>query len=192
MNLIKNSLKAAITIALALLVSCTTRTKQSQTTAQLPKTGFIPAANHDNGWQKLADGPVLGNSELGTCFDVNVIPDGPSKYNMYFSWRPKMAIAVSRSENGTYWTDPVIVLEHDETSGWEDNLNRSCTIFWNGKYHMWYTGQARGRQFKSVKWLYFKSKPSWTAYPMNSDPSNLPLYHSCQRLFSLSRNTLGL
>ena len=144
MNLIKNSLKATITIALALLVSCTIRTKQSQTTAQLPKTGFIPAANHDNGWQKLADGPVLGNSEMGTCFDVNVIPDGPSKYNMYFSWRPKMAIAVSRSENGTDWTDPVIVLEHDETSGWEDNLNRSCTLFWNGKYHMWYTGQARG------------------------------------------------
>ena len=94
MNLIKNSLKATITIALALLVSCTIRTKQSQTTAQLPKTGFIPAANHDNGWQKLADGPVLGNSEMGTCFDVNVIPDGPSKYNMYFSWRPKMAISL--------------------------------------------------------------------------------------------------
>ena len=135
---------AATVAILVLFASCGTRQKQVNPLPQVSETGFIPAESHDNGWVKPAGGPVLGNPEIGTCFDVNVIPDGPAKYNMYFSWRPKMAIAVSRSENGTEWSDPVIVLEHDETSGWEDNLNRSCTIFWNGKYHMWYTGQARG------------------------------------------------
>ena len=105
---------------------------------------FIPSATHENGWVKWAKGPVLGGPELGTCFDVNVIPHGSAKYNMYFSWRPKKAIALSRSEDGVNWSEPKIVLEFDESSGWEDNLNRASVIFWKGKYHMWYTGQARG------------------------------------------------
>ena len=35
-------------------------------------------------------------------------------------------------------------LEVDETSGWEDNINRASVWFKDGVYHMWYTGQARG------------------------------------------------
>ena len=101
------------------------------------------AATPHGGWAKYKTNPVLGSPELGTCFDVNVIAKGSAKYNMYFSWRPMKAIALVRSDDGVTWTDPEICLQHDETSGWEDNLNRSCTIFWNGEYHMWYTGQAR-------------------------------------------------
>lgn len=51
---------------------------------------------------------------------------------MYFSWRPQKAIALSHSDDGINWTDPAIVLEYDSTSGWEDNLNRSCTLFYIG------------------------------------------------------------
>ena len=102
------------------------------------------AATPHGGWTKYEKNPVLGSPELGTCFDVNVIAKGSAKYNMYFSWRPLKAIALVRSNDGVNWTEPEICLRHDETSGWEDNLNRSCTIFWNGEYHMWYTGQARG------------------------------------------------
>lgn len=98
----------------------------------------------DPTWVKHSANPVLGGPELGTCFDVNIIAQGKAKYNMYFSWRPQKSIALSYSDNGTQWTDPVIVLSFDETSGWEDDLNRSCTLYYNGKYHMWYTGQARG------------------------------------------------
>lgn len=98
----------------------------------------------DNGWKKWGDGPVFGSIETGTCFDVNVIPEGSAKYNMYFSWRPKKALALVRSEDGINWGEPEIILEHDETSGWEDNINRSCTLFWNGQYHLWYVGQAQG------------------------------------------------
>ena len=125
---------------LMVCVACSTSPKQKAEVEPLV-ADFIPAASHDNGWQKRGEGPVLGSPELGTCFDVNVIPDGSAKYNMYFSWRPKKAIALSRSEDGLTWTDPKIVLEYDGSSGWEDDLNRSCTLFLHGVYHMWYTGR---------------------------------------------------
>lgn len=111
--------------------------------ATAEKNGYVHSAKVKKSWVKYEGNPVLGNAELGTCFDVNVISEGTARYNMYFSWRPKKAIALSRSDDGINWTDPEIVLEYDSTSGWEDDLNRSCTLFWNGKYHMWYTGQAR-------------------------------------------------
>ena len=96
------------------------------------------------GWVKYKGSPVLGGEEIGTCFDVNVIREGNANYNMYFSWRPKAAVAISQSEDGIKWSEPVIVLHRDTTSGWEDEVNRSCTLYWNGQYHMWYVGQARG------------------------------------------------
>ena len=96
-------------------------------------------------WQKHPANPVMGDPvRLGTCFDVNVIPGRTAKYDMYFSWRPNKAIALCSSADGIKWTEPEIVLANDPTSGWEDNLNRSCTVVKDGKYHMWYTGQARG------------------------------------------------
>ncbi|HOR96888.1 MAG TPA: hypothetical protein PLZ74_00775 [Kiritimatiellia bacterium] len=96
-------------------------------------------------WEKYAGNPVLGNAKLGTCFDVNVVTNGPAPYTMYFSWRPKKAIALVRSDDALSWTqEPEICLEADPTSGWEDDLNRSCTVFKDGKWHMWYTGQAKG------------------------------------------------
>ncbi len=94
-----------------------------------------------SGWVKYEGNPVLGNAELGTCFDVNVIIEGSAVYNMYFSWRPKNSIAVSRSDDGISWSYPEIVLPENPGSGWEDIVNRSCTLYWNGQYHMWYTGQ---------------------------------------------------
>lgn len=136
-------MKYCFPIVLMVCVACSTSPKQ-KTGVGTSDAAFIPAATHENGWLKRGEGPVLGGPEMGTCFDVNVIPDGSAKYNMYFSWRPKKAIALSRSEDGVSWTDPKIVLEYEESSGWEDDLNRSCTLFLNGVYHMWYTGQARG------------------------------------------------
>ena len=94
------------------------------------------------GWVKYEGNPVLGGPELGTCFDANVIAEGQAPLNMYFSWRPRKSIALSRSQDGMSWTEPQIVLDCDSTSGWEDLVNRSTTIYWKGQYHMWYTGQV--------------------------------------------------
>ena len=96
-------------------------------------------------WRKCERNPVLGGPRLGTCFDVNVVTNGPAPYTMYFSWRPKKAIALVRSADAMKWTqEPEICLSADPTSGWEDDLNRSCTVFKDGVWHMWYTGQAKG------------------------------------------------
>jgi len=96
-------------------------------------------------WQPYAGNPVLGNDRLGTCFDVNVLTNGPAPYTMYFSWRPRRAIALVRSDDGFNWTqEPEICLERDPGCGWEDNLNRSTTVYRDGVWHMWYTGQAKG------------------------------------------------
>ncbi|MBP5545387.1 MAG: hypothetical protein ILM98_15050 [Kiritimatiellae bacterium] len=45
-------------------------------------------------WTKFEDNPILGGERLGTCFDVNVVRDGPAPWTMYFSWRPRKAIAL--------------------------------------------------------------------------------------------------
>ena len=104
---------------------------------------FAGAAD-GNGWVKYAGNPVMGSPELGTCFDLNVVPWGSAKYNNYFSWRPQKCIALARSADGVTWTAPVKCLECDPSSGWEDDLNRASVWYKDGTYHMWYTGQARG------------------------------------------------
>ena len=102
-------------------------------------------------WKSYEKNPVLGNEKLGTCFDVNVVTDGPAPYTMYFSWRPKKAIALVRSEDGFRWAqEPEICLEADKSSGWEEDLNRSCTVKKDGLWHMWYTGQAWNNKKKTM------------------------------------------
>ena len=103
---------------------------------------FAAAATAGN-WTPYAGNPVLGNGKLGTCFDVNVVTDGPAPYTMYFSWRPKKAIALVRSTDGFNWTqEPEICLAPNPASGWEDLVNRSVTVKKDGVWHMWYTGQV--------------------------------------------------
>ncbi|MBP5639127.1 MAG: hypothetical protein J6X55_06595 [Victivallales bacterium] len=95
------------------------------------------------GWLKYEGNPVLGNAEMGTCFDVNV-DKFEGKFRMYFSWRPKKSLAVCHGMDGIHWSEPEIILTPDDTSGWEDDVNRNCVLKINGVYHLWFTGQARG------------------------------------------------
>lgn len=97
-------------------------------------------------FQKYENNPVFGGGELGTCFDVYVSRD-KGRYRMDFSWRPEKALAVTFSDDGIHWEDPIITLAANPDSGWEDKLNRNCVIQVDGKYKMWYTGQARGHSF---------------------------------------------
>jgi len=90
--------------------------------------------------------PIYGGAATGTIFDVFVTKK-ENKYRMDFSWRPQKALAVAFSDDGLAWSFPEKVMEHDSESGWEDDINRNGFIFRNGRYEMWYTGQAGGKSF---------------------------------------------
>ena len=95
---------------------------------------------------KHENNPVMGGPETGTCFDVYVTREN-GRYRMDFSWRPKKSLAVTFSDDGIHWEEPQITLAYDETTGWEDDINRNCVLNIDGTYKMWYTGQARGFSF---------------------------------------------
>jgi Glycosyl hydrolases family 32 N-terminal domain len=105
------------------------------------------------GWYKYPGNPVLGG-KLGTCFDICLLKHG-NEYLMWFSWRPKQSIALVKSTDGIHWTTPVIVLGPNRKSGWEADINRPVVIKRSDGYHMWYTGQARGK--------------SWIGYAVSQD-----------------------
>lgn len=108
-------------------------------TARLPAVGEEGAA----GWGKYRGNPVLGGKH-GTCFDVCVLKEG-DRYRMWLSWRPKASIAVAESRDGLTWSEPRIVLGPRKETGWEDDVNRPVVVRRTDGYHLWYTGQARGR-----------------------------------------------
>ena len=54
---------------------------------------------------------------------------------------------MSRSDDGIHWTDPVITMQNDPACGWMDNLNRNHVLKKDDGWHMWFTGQARGRSY---------------------------------------------
>ena len=56
-------------------------------------------------------------------------------------------MAVTFSDDGINWEEPRITLHNNLESGWEDDINRNCVLKIDGKYKMWYTGQARGYSF---------------------------------------------
>jgi predicted GH43/DUF377 family glycosyl hydrolase len=99
-----------------------------------------------SGWTKYPNNPVLGG-KLGTCFDVSLLKENAT-YQMYFSWRPKRSVALVESSDGIHWSDPpVIVLSPNDKTDWEQDINRPVVVKKSDGYHMWYTGQARGRSW---------------------------------------------
>jgi predicted GH43/DUF377 family glycosyl hydrolase len=95
---------------------------------------------------------VLGG-KLGTCFDVAVLRDG-ARYRMWFSWRPKKSVALTESEDGIHWSEPVIVLAPNPATKWEEDLNRPVVVKRGEEYHLWYTGQAGEKS-----WIGYATSP---------------------------------
>ena len=95
---------------------------------------------------KYENNPILGNTELGTCFDVYVTKES-ERYRMDFSWRPKKSLAVTFSDDGIHWEMPQTTLAFDDNTGWEERVTRNCVLKIDNKYKMWYTGHARGYCF---------------------------------------------
>lgn len=112
-------------------------------------------------FKKYANNPVFGSGEIGTAFDVYVTKED-NQYRMDFSWRRKKACAVTFSKDGIHWSEPQITLAYDESTGWEDDLNRNCVLKIDGVYKMWYTGQARGYSYigyaESTDGIHFERK----------------------------------
>ena len=114
------------------------------------------------GWVKYENNPVLGG-DLGTCFDVALLKENES-YRMWFSWRPRKSVALVESADGINWSRPRIVLGPKPDSGWEDDINRPTVVRQNGTYHMWYTGQARGRS-----WIGYATSPDGVTWKRIAD-----------------------
>lgn len=102
-----------------------------------------PETVEDTGWTKYQGNPVLGG-QYGTCFDICVLRES-GKFRMWVSWRPKQSVAITESADGIHWKPPGIVLGPRPETGWEDDINRPIVVRREGGYHMWYTGQAKGR-----------------------------------------------
>jgi len=96
------------------------------------------------GWNKSEANPIMGG-KYGTCFDISVLREG-DRYRMWLSWRPKQSVALVESKDGIHWSEPPkSVLGPRPETGWEDDINRPVVIKRKNGYHMWYTGQAKGR-----------------------------------------------
>lgn len=118
-----------------------------------PKAKYTSA-----GWVKYAGNPVLGG-DYGTCFDVALLREN-GLYRMWFSWRPKHSIALVESKDGIHWSEPEIVLAPDPSTGWEDDINRPVVVRREDGYHMWYTGQSKGRSW--IGYASGKDGRTWT------------------------------
>jgi hypothetical protein len=124
-------------------------------TANLPQTS--------SGWMKSEHNPLIGGRELGTVFDIAVLRED-GKYRMWGSWRPKKALALFESVDGIRWSEPLIVLAADPSTGWEDDINRPTVVRRADGYHLWYTGQARGHS-----WIGYATSPDGKVWTRRSD-----------------------
>ncbi|MCL1919944.1 MAG: hypothetical protein FWG50_02530 [Kiritimatiellaeota bacterium] len=132
--------------------------------------GWVCAMTAQAGeWRKHEGNPVLGGKH-GTCFDISVLREDAG-YRMWVSWRPKASLALVESKDGLAWSDPpVVVLPPRKETGWEDDINRPVVLKKDGLYHLWYTGQAKGRSSighatsaDGVQWTRHSDKPVLTA-----------------------------
>lgn len=121
-------------------------------------------AGKDTGWVKYQGNPVLGG-QYGTCFDLCVLREA-GRFKMWFSWRPKKSVALTESIDGIHWDPPQIVLGPLGETNWEDDINRPVVVHRQDAYHMWYTGQARGKSSigyatsaDGVKWTRKSDRP---------------------------------
>ena len=111
---------ALLTVLQAGLAFAPALAQTKQVADRLPtenQTGFSPDRRQAAaGWVKYAGNPVLGG-EPGTCFDVSVLKEA-GVFKMWFSWRPKAAVALVESKDGIHWSKPVIVLGPNAATSW--------------------------------------------------------------------------
>lgn len=98
-------------------------------------------------FEKFKDNPIFGSDETGTLFDVFVTTGRDGRLRMDLSTRRNNSLSVSFSDDGINWSVPQTTLPPDESSGWEDAVNRNCVLKIGDTYKMWFTGQAHGNSY---------------------------------------------
>ncbi len=114
------------------------------------------------GWVKHPSNPVLGG-DLGTCFDISVLKD-EDRYRMWFSWRPRKSLALVESRDGIEWNEPVLILEPNPETDWEELINRPVVLRRDDGYHLWYTGMTREKS-----WIGYATSPDGVTWERQSD-----------------------
>jgi beta-1,2-mannobiose phosphorylase / 1,2-beta-oligomannan phosphorylase len=110
-----------------------------------------------SGWVKSPANPILRWEDHGTCFDPSILVDEAPypKYRLYFSWRPKNAIAIIESDDALHWSEPRVVLAGvPNSSRFETHINRQTVVKRAGVYHMWYSGQGADRTAPRHAWIF--------------------------------------
>ena len=115
------------------------------------------------GWKKYEGNPLIGGGKLGTVFDIIVLKED-DKYRMWGSWRPKGSLALFESKDGKHWSEPEIVLPPNPATGWENDINRPSVVKRDDGYHLWYTGQAKGKS-----WIGYATSPDGRSWRRMSD-----------------------
>lgn len=97
-------------------------------------------ASENDGWKKLSDVPVYGDSMTNSVFDpyAFIYRD---KFYLLVSERKNNGIDLIESKDGHIWGRVTDVLECTPYS-WQAKVNRPSLVYHNGIWHLWYTGQS--------------------------------------------------
>lgn len=98
--------------------------------------------SENNGWKKIGNSPVWGSPKTGTMFDPYVYLDHDI-FHMVVSNRDHKSLAILNSVDGIHWDGYKDILKGRD-SLWDNDVNRGCLVFHEGKYYLWYTGQNKG------------------------------------------------
>lgn len=99
--------------------------------------------DENNGWKKFGGHPVYGNIGTGSIFDPYVLLDGDF-FLMSASERNTGNLILLESHCGKEWNLKGTLLAGVPHS-WESIVNRGCLLKKDGIWHLWYTGQNRGK-----------------------------------------------
>ncbi len=120
-----------------------------------------PAEN--NGWRKIGDAPVYGDTSTSCVFDPFVLVEN-GKFVMFVSERLNHGIDRLESEDGIHWEKTATILSRIPDT-WQSIVNRATLVFHDGFWHMWYTGQ-----FKNTACIGHTTSKDAISFPNAEEP----------------------